>query len=251
MQWFLHYPAPVHNEADPLILRVAAFCAWSFRILFIRRSSLSACSKALLICAGTRAKSNASPAKGIKPIAVAHHGSSRAESTLSASLANLLDRFLLTIFFNREVIDGQIIQVSPANPSHADRTVDISYVLRANVAPNYVASTDLLTRISDENDFATDVCIRKAGTDAQGHRHLEELSFEVKYTQVLGKPLYNARRGPDSLCRATTNKARAVSILGSSRIRHHCTSHAIDVWYCHKPSLPAPFPACNGCTENS
>ena len=84
---------------------------------------------------------------------------------------------------DREVIDGQIVQVSPANPPHADRTVDISYVLRANVAPNYVASADLLTRVSDENDFATDACIRKAGTDSQGHRYLEELSFEVKHTQ--------------------------------------------------------------------
>ncbi|MCG8417970.1 MAG: Uma2 family endonuclease [Proteobacteria bacterium] len=93
------------------------------------------------------------------------------------------DEHLVEPETDREMIDGQIIQVSPANPPHADRTVDISYVLRANVAPNYVASADLLTRVSDENDFATDACIRKAGTDAQGHRHLEELSFEVKHTQ--------------------------------------------------------------------
>ena len=93
------------------------------------------------------------------------------------------DEHLVEPETDREMIDGQIIQVSPANPPHADRTVDISYVLRAHVAPNYVASADLLTRVSDENDFATDACIRKAGTDAQGHRHLEELSFEVKYTQ--------------------------------------------------------------------
>ena len=93
------------------------------------------------------------------------------------------DEHLVEPETDREMIDGQIIQVSPANPPHADRTVDISYVLRAHVAPNYVASADLLTRVSDENDFATDACIRKAGTDAQGHRHLEELSFEVKHTQ--------------------------------------------------------------------
>ncbi|MCG8424042.1 MAG: Uma2 family endonuclease [Proteobacteria bacterium] len=83
----------------------------------------------------------------------------------------------------QEMIDGQIIQVAPSGPPHADRQFDIAYVLRANVADGYVGSTELLTRVSHDNDFATDACIRKQGIDADGHRHLEELSFEVKHTQ--------------------------------------------------------------------
>ncbi|MCG8417808.1 MAG: Uma2 family endonuclease [Proteobacteria bacterium] len=100
---------------------------------------------------------------------------------------------------DREMIDGQIIQVAPSGPPHADRQFDIAYVLRANVADGYVGSTELLTRVSHDNDFATDACIRKQGTDAEGHRHLEELSFEVKHTQseasLAKRARYLLRRG--------------------------------------------------------
>ncbi len=83
----------------------------------------------------------------------------------------------------REMIDGRVIRVLPAAPPHADRQVAIGYVLNATVASDYVASSELLTRVSQDSDFATDVCIRKAGKDAEGHRYLEELSFEIKHTQ--------------------------------------------------------------------
>ena len=83
----------------------------------------------------------------------------------------------------QEMIDGQVIQVAPSEPPHADRQFDIAYALRAHVADGYVGSTELLTRVSEHTDFATDACIRKAGTDADGHRYLEELSVEVKHKQ--------------------------------------------------------------------
>ncbi|MCG8416893.1 MAG: DUF3604 domain-containing protein [Proteobacteria bacterium] len=83
----------------------------------------------------------------------------------------------------QEMLDGQVIQVAPSEPPHADRQFDIAYSLRAHVADGYVGSTELLTRVSEHNDFATDACIRKQGTDADGHRYLEELSFEVKHKQ--------------------------------------------------------------------
>lgn len=84
---------------------------------------------------------------------------------------------------DQEMIDGQIIQVAPSMSPHADRQVDIAYVIRAHVASGYVASAELLTRVSDDDDFATDACIRRRGRDARGHRYLEEISFEVKHTQ--------------------------------------------------------------------
>ena len=99
----------------------------------------------------------------------------------------------------QEMIDGQIIQVAPSDPPHADCQFDIAYVLRANVADGYVGSTELLTRVSRDNNFATDACIRKQGSDAEGHRHLEELSFEVKHTQSQAsldkRARYLVRRG--------------------------------------------------------
>ena len=94
---------------------------------------------------------------------------------------------------DREMIDGEVMRVLPALPPHADRQFDISYVLRANVADGYVGSTELLTRVSQENDFATDACIRKQGEDAHGHRYLEELSFEIKYTQSAASLKQRAR----------------------------------------------------------
>ena len=83
-----------------------------------------------------------------------------------------------------EMIDGQVIEAAPAESPHADTQIGVSYVLRANVAEGYIGSTELLTRVSEADDFATDACIRRQGTDAGGHRHLEELSFEVKHTQT-------------------------------------------------------------------
>ncbi len=82
-----------------------------------------------------------------------------------------------------EMLNGQVVEVAPADAPHADQQCDLAYVLRAHVAPGYVASTELLTRVAEESNFSTDACIRREGLDAQGHRYLEELSFEVQHTQ--------------------------------------------------------------------
>lgn len=83
-----------------------------------------------------------------------------------------------------EMIRGEVRRVLPAEPPHADRQCDLAYVIRSEVAPGYVASTELLTRVDGESDFATDACIRKAGREpATGARYLEEIAFEVKHTQ--------------------------------------------------------------------
>ncbi|HEV7784689.1 MAG TPA: hypothetical protein VGQ28_05080, partial [Thermoanaerobaculia bacterium] len=68
----------------------------------------------------------------------------------------------------------------PAEAPHADEHGELQYVLRALVAPGYVAAVDLLTRYDVKSDFASDVCVRRAGVDPQtGTRYLEELVFEV------------------------------------------------------------------------
>jgi RNA polymerase-binding transcription factor DksA len=93
-----------------------------------------------------------------------------------------------------EMIDGEFRQALPGEPPHADTQCDVSYVIRANVVPGYVASTDLLTRVSEDSDFATDACIRRDGIDpSTGTRYLEELSFEVKSTQSVADLTSRAR----------------------------------------------------------
>jgi hypothetical protein len=71
---------------------------------------------------------------------------------------------------------------------HADPQCQLAYVVRACVAAAYVASTELLTRTDKKSDFATDVCVRRKGTDPEtGGRFLEEISFEVANSQTLSK----------------------------------------------------------------
>src|SRR3954453_6176123 len=79
-----------------------------------------------------------------------------------------------------EIIGGRRGVAFPAEAAHADQHGELHYVLRAHVAPGYVAAVDLLTRLDLKSDFASDVCVRREGVDPQtGKRHLEELAFEV------------------------------------------------------------------------
>lgn len=79
-----------------------------------------------------------------------------------------------------EIIGGRRVVALPAEAPHAVQHSKLNYVVRAHVAPGYVASLGLLTRFDQDSDFASDVCVRRAGVDPQtGKRHLEELAFEV------------------------------------------------------------------------
>jgi hypothetical protein len=95
-----------------------------------------------------------------------------------------LDEHLVEPETRWEVVDGSRLQASPALPAHADPHFRMDYVLGGHLAEGYVGATDLLTRWSSENDYATDTSVRRAGTDATtGDRYLEEMAFEVAYTQ--------------------------------------------------------------------
>lgn len=79
-----------------------------------------------------------------------------------------------------EIIEGRPVVAMPALEPHADQHGELQFVLRAHVAPGYLAAVDLLTRFTLQSDFASDVCVRRAGIDPQtGTRYLEELAFEI------------------------------------------------------------------------
>jgi hypothetical protein len=83
-----------------------------------------------------------------------------------------------------EIIKGRRVVAEPADAPHGDQHFRLDYVVGALVAPGYQVSTDLLTRMGRESDFASDSSIRKAGDDpATGSRYLEEIVFEVVSTQ--------------------------------------------------------------------
>jgi len=99
-----------------------------------------------------------------------------------------------------EIIGGRRVVASPAKEPHATQHAELDYVVRAHVAPGYRVAADLLTRHDYDSDFATDVCVFKAGADPEtGGRHLEEIAFEVVSEQnerlATEKALRMRRRG--------------------------------------------------------
>ncbi len=99
-----------------------------------------------------------------------------------------------------EIIGGRRVVSMPAHPPHAKRQTELDYVLRNRVAPGYTAATDLLTRVDEESDFASDTCVYKDEIDpATGARYLEEMAFEIVSEQnegdVTEKAVRMRRRG--------------------------------------------------------
>jgi hypothetical protein len=83
-----------------------------------------------------------------------------------------------------EVFEGERVYVSPARPGHGDMHSQLDVVIRYHAATGYKASLDLLTRRSEDSDFATDVSVRRTGRNpATGHRYLEEISFEIFFQE--------------------------------------------------------------------
>ena len=79
-----------------------------------------------------------------------------------------------------EIIGGRRVVAMPANPPHADRHSAVDRVVGSYVGSGYTAAAELLTRVDEDSDFATDVCVRRDGVDPEtGTRYLEEIAFEV------------------------------------------------------------------------
>jgi hypothetical protein len=92
-----------------------------------------------------------------------------------------------------EMLRGELIQSMPALPPHADRHCELDYLIRAHIKPKYISSSDMLTRVSEGSDFATDTSVRLAGINPDTNtRHLEELAFEVVSTQTMREMIMRA-----------------------------------------------------------
>ena len=137
-----------------------------------------------------------------------------------------------------EIINGRRVVALPALPPHADKQVDLGYLLRAHAAPGYRVAADLLTRHALDSDFATDACIYKDGVDpATGTRYLEEFAFEVVSEQnqkdVTEKAEAMHRRGVRRIfavfvkgrprvCEWSPGSQGWVPLAAASRIEDHC-----------------------------
>jgi hypothetical protein len=95
-----------------------------------------------------------------------------------------LDERIVTPESREECIGGIRVHAAPSNPEHGDAHSLIDTVMTTNVKQGYVTSTDMLTRVSTNDDFACDTSVRRAGIDpTTGQRYLEELAFEIVNTQ--------------------------------------------------------------------
>jgi hypothetical protein len=99
-----------------------------------------------------------------------------------------LDEHVVRPEAREELVRGERIEAQPALAPHGDGHFRLDYVIGGHVRPGYVGSTDLLTRVLHDADFASDTCIRAEGEDpATGERFLEEVAFEVVHQQSLHK----------------------------------------------------------------
>ncbi|WP_437913919.1 hypothetical protein WME73_47375 [Sorangium sp. So ce302] len=85
-----------------------------------------------------------------------------------------------------ELIRGRKVVATPALEPHAEQQVRLDFLIAPHLRPGYIGAADLITRVAEGSDFATDLSIRRAGTDpATGRRYLEELSFEIVNEQSM------------------------------------------------------------------
>lgn len=85
-----------------------------------------------------------------------------------------------------EVRRGELVHVSPADPPHAERHLQLCALIEAHIGMAFEAACDLLTRTTEVDDIAPDVSVYpEAPHPETGGRQLEHLAFEVVSTQGL------------------------------------------------------------------
>lgn len=82
----------------------------------------------------------------------------------------------------------------PADEPHGTTHFALAYALAAHLAEGHAGAVDMLTRTSEDSDFAPDASIYPAARDPEtGRRQLEELAFEIVSEQWIGVPTEKAR----------------------------------------------------------
>jgi Uma2 family endonuclease len=117
-----------------------------------------------------------------------------------------------------EIVDGRLVRVSPADPPHAERHLQLCALIEAHVGAGFVAACDLLTRTSRIDDIAPDVSVYPAAPDREtGGRQIEQLAFEVVSTQTLGR----AGRKAAKLARRGVRRVFAIDVEGARALEWH------------------------------
>jgi Uma2 family endonuclease len=114
-----------------------------------------------------------------------------------------------------EIIAGEVVYVTPADPPHATRHSKVSAIVEAYASRDYEVASDMLTRTSAKGDMAPDVSVFPRAPDpVTGGRQLERLAFEVVSTETLPaaarKAASLAGRGVARIFALDVNRRRAL-----------------------------------------
>jgi Uma2 family endonuclease len=163
---------------------------------------------------------------------------SRADSAPSG-----IDDRLLEPETRYEMYDGELVYVSPADPPHGERHLQLAALIEAHTGFEFEAAADLLTRTSRTDDVAPDVSVYPAAPDpTTGGRQLEQLAFEIISTQSLGRATAKA-------VKLTARGVRRVLAIDVERSRvlewssDRSTWHELDAaGQVADPALEVPLP---------
>ena len=143
------------------------------------------------------------------------------EARMVSELPDIDDR-LVVPETRYEMIDGELVFVSPADHSHGERHARLAILLGLYIGPGFNLAVDMLTRTSLIDDFAPDVSVYPSAPDPEtGHRQLPQLAFEIVSTQ----PLRAAARKAAKLAARGVRRVFAVHVL-RSRVLEWSTTHA-------------------------
>ena len=142
-----------------------------------------------------------------------------------------------------ELCDGELVYVSPADPPHGERHLQLAALVEAHTGPAFEAAADLLTRTSQTDDIAPDVSVYPDAPDPEtGGRRLEQLAFEIASTQSLSRAATKAAK-------LSARGVRRVFVIDVARSRALEWSAALAAWceldaagYIEDPALEVPLP---------
>jgi Uma2 family endonuclease len=139
--------------------------------------------------------------------------------------------------------DGELVYVSPADPPHGERHVQLAALIEAHTGFAFEVAADLLTRTSRVDDIAPDVSVYPDAPDpVTGGRQLEHLAFEIISTQSLGDAAKKAAK-------LATRGVRRVFAIHIARSRALEWSPQRGAWqeldaasHIEDPALEVPLP---------
>ena len=142
-----------------------------------------------------------------------------------------------------EMLDGELVYVSPADHPHARRHAKVIALLEAHASPEFAVGCDQLTRTSEIDDVAPDISVYPDADDpVTGGRQLEQLAFEIVSTESLGHAATKAAK-------LTARGVRRVFAIDIERSRALEWSPALGTWqrldpagYIEDAALALPLP---------